>query len=214
MRPLTDNMPKPLLKVGDKPLIQWHIERLAAGGFRQIVINHAYRGQMIEDYLGDGSRYGVHIDYSPEAEALETAGGIANALTLLDEVFLVVNGDVYCDFDFGRMPPTLNQMKTDAALMAHLVMVDNPSQHPSGDFALECGKLKIDGERLTFSGIALYRRELFQSVIPGSKARLAPLLKEWMAKDSVGGEHYAGRWVDVGTPERLADLDAELNRSC
>lgn len=151
MRPLTDHTPKPLLKVGGKPLIAWHLKRLAAAGFQDIVINHAHLGEQIESALGDGSQWGVRIQYSPEKIALETAGGIANALPLLGNApFLVVNGDVYTDIDFGTLklvPPNL----------AHLVMVNNPPQHAAGDFALSSGKLSADGtEKLTFSGIGIY----------------------------------------------------------
>jgi MurNAc alpha-1-phosphate uridylyltransferase len=205
MRPLTDSVPKPLLEVGGKPLIVWHIERLARAGFADLVINHAHLGTLIEDYLGDGGRYGVNIRYSPEVEALETAGGIANALPLLGgEPFLVVNGDVYCDIDFAGL--ALGEGEA-----AFLVLVDNPPQHPGGDFALTGGKVSDEGERkLTFSGVGVYRPELFAAVAPGAKAKLAPLLRERMVLGQVGGSHYRGRWEDVGTPERLRRLDEEL----
>lgn len=205
MRPLTDTVPKPLLEVGGKPLIVWHIERLAQAGFAELVINHAHLGTLIEDYLGDGGRYGVNIRYSPEAEALETAGGIANALPLLgSEPFLVVNGDIYCDIDFAGL--ALGEGDS-----AFLVLVDNPPQHPGGDFALSDGKVLAEGERkLTFSGVGLYRPELFAGIAPGAKAKLAPLLREQMELGRVGGSHYQGRWEDVGTPERLRRLDDEL----
>jgi len=205
MRPLTDTVPKPLLEVGGKPLIVWHIERLAQAGFADLVINHAHLGAQIESYLGDGSLYGVNIRYSPEAEALETAGGIANALPLLgSEPFLVVNGDIYCDIDFAGL--ALGEGDS-----AFLVLVDNPPQHPGGDFALAGGKVMAEGERkLTFSGVGLYRPELFAGIAPGAKAKLAPLLREQMELGRVGGSHYEGRWEDVGTPERLRRLDQEL----
>lgn len=206
MRPLTDVTPKPLLPVGGKPLIVWHIERLAAAGFRELVINHAHLGHQIETALGAGEAFGVSIRYSPETEALETAGGIANALPLLgDAPFLVVNGDVYCDFDFTAMPVL------GADLDAWLALVDNPAHHPSGDFVLANGKAASEGEhRLTFSGIGLYRPSFFAAIPRGAKAKLAPLLRESMAKGRVGGTHFNGRWVDVGTPERLRELDAAL----
>ncbi len=205
MRPLTDTCPKPLLEVGGKPLIVWHIERLAQAGFVDLVINHAHLGTMIEEYLGDGSRFGVNLRYSPEVEALETAGGIANALPLLGEApFLVVNGDIFCDVDFSTLA-------LQAGESAFLVLVDNPPQHPGGDFALLDGKVLAEGERkLTFSGIGLYRPELFSAISRGSKARLAPLLREEMAAGKVGGSYFGGRWEDVGTPERLSALDREL----
>jgi MurNAc alpha-1-phosphate uridylyltransferase len=208
MRPLTDHTPKPLLQAGGKPLISWHIERLVQAGFRELVINHAHLGGQIEEALGDGDRWGVHIAYSAEGEALETAGGIAKALPLLgDQPFLVVNGDVYSDYDFQQLR---NQPMEGVA--AHLVLVDNPPQHPDGDFYLAGGKLVEQGEeRLTFSGIGVYRPELFASVAPGSKAKLAPLLFAAVASAQATAEHYRGVWVDVGTPERLHALDRTLN---
>ena len=208
MRPLTDRTPKPLLQVGGKPLIVWHLERLARAGFSDIVINHAHLGAQLEKALGDGGQFGVHIQYSAEGEALETAGGIAYALPLLgNEPFLVVNGDVFCDFDFSR----IMQRPMDG-VVAHLVLVDNPLQHPHGDFVLDHGKLVEEGDtRLTFSGIGIYRPELFASVVRGSKAKLAPLLRAEISQGRVSAEHYRGHWVDVGTPERLQALDQQLN---
>lgn len=205
MRPLTDHTPKPLLKVGGKSLISWHLERLAAAGFQDIVINHAHLGEQIESALGDGSQWGVRIQYSPEKIALETAGGIANAMPLLGNApFLVVNGDVYTDIDFGTLklvPPNL----------AHLVMVNNPPQHAAGDFALSSGKLSADGtEKLTFSGIGIYQPSLFASIVRGDAAKLAPLLKAAMAQGLVSGSHHRGAWHDIGTPERLQALDSQL----
>lgn len=205
MRPLTDHTPKPLLQVGGKPLIAWHLERLAAAGFKEIVINHAHLGSQIEAALGDGSTWGVHIQYSPEKIALETAGGIANAMHLLgDAPFLVVNGDVFTDVDFSVL-------KLTAPDLAHLVMVDNPPQHAAGDFALRNGRLAADGsERLTFSGIGIYHPKLFAGITPGEAAKLAPLLKAAMAQGLVGGSHHLGVWHDIGTPERLQALDSQL----
>lgn len=205
MRPLTDHTPKPLLKVGDKPLIVWHLERLAAAGFKEIVINHAHLGSQIEAALGDGSIWGVHIQYSPEKIALETAGGIANAMHLLgDALFLVVNGDVFTDIDFSVL-------KLAAPDLAHLVMVDNPPQHAAGDFALCNGRLVADGsEKLTFSGIGIYHPKLFADITPGEAAKLAPLLKAAMTQGLVGGSHHRGMWHDVGTPERLQAVDSQL----
>lgn len=207
MRPLTDHTPKPLLPVGGKPLIVWHIEKLAKAGFRDIVINHAHLGQQIETILGDGRQLGVSIQYSPEAEALETAGGIAYAMPLLGYApFLVVNGDVFCDYDFANIPQTL-----PANQQAWLVLVDNPAHNPDGDFSLEQGLVGSEGsEKLTFSGIGVYRPQLFDSVVRGSKAKLAPLLRAIMPQGQVGGQHFAGRWLDIGTPERLAELDQAL----
>ena len=207
MRPLTDHTPKPLLRVAGKPLIAWHIERLAAAGFRQLLINHAHLGAQIEAALGDGHRFGVSIQYSPEEEALETAGGIANALPLLGAApFLVVNGDIFCEYDFSRAPRSL-----DEALLAWLVLVDNPIHNVNGDFALEDARVtEQGGDRYTFSGIGVYRPELFAPVVRGSKAKLAPLLRAAMCSAGVGGEYYGGKWIDVGTPERLLELNATL----
>lgn len=205
MRPLTDHTPKPLLQVGGKSLIVWHLQRLAAAGFKDIVINHAHLGEQIEAALGDGSKWGVHIQYSPEKIALETAGGIANAMPLLGNApFLVVNGDVYTDIDFGALSliPTY---------LAHLVMVDNPPQHAAGDFALSGGKLSVEGtDKLTFSGVGIYQPSLFASVVRGDAAKLAPLLKTAMAQGLVSGSHHLGAWHDIGTPERLLALDSQL----
>jgi len=211
MRPLTDLTPKPLLDVGGKPLIQWHIENLARAGVRELVINHAHLGAQIEACLGDGHPFGVNIRYSPEEEALETAGGIANALPLLgDAPFLVVNGDVYCNFDFS----VLTDLSIPEQQLAYLVLVDNPVQHLGGDFALEDGRVRQHGERmLTFSGVAVYRPELFAAIGQGVKAKLAPLLRAAMDHGKVGGMRYAGRWEDVGTPQRLAGLNQELREN-
>jgi MurNAc alpha-1-phosphate uridylyltransferase len=212
MRPLTDITPKPLLEAGGKPLIVWHIENLAQAGIRELVINHAHLGKQIEDFLGDGSRYNVSIHYSPEAEALETAGGIANALPLLGHApFLVVNGDVFCDFDYGKLCSKAAQMNQQTAC---LVMVDNPPHHPAGDFFLDGEKVRAQGmPLLTFSGIGLYCPQLFSAIPRGSKAKLAPLLREAMDCGKVGGMHHHGRWVDVGTPQRLAELDQEIREN-
>jgi N-acetyl-alpha-D-muramate 1-phosphate uridylyltransferase len=232
MRPLTDHTPKPLLQVGGKPLIVWHIERLVAAGITDLVINHAHLGAQIEAALGDGKTWGAHIQYSRETAALETAGGIANALPLLgEEIFAVVNGDVFCDYDFAQLPALAAQMQAQQDL-AHLVLVDNPPQHPHGDFALLGGRmmlptppnLPLSGEArtspltrgdggvkpLTFSGIGLYHPALFSNIAAGTKAPLAPLLREQIALGKVSGAHHRGVWVDVGTPQRLTELDAQL----
>lgn len=213
MRPLTDRTPKPLLEAGGKALIVWHLEKLARAGFRQIVINHSHLGHLIEAALGDGRRYGVEISYSPESEALETAGGMAHALPLLgDPPFLAVNADIFSDFDYSGLVPKLREMESNRnGIMAYLVLVDNPEHHPDGDFSLSAGKVAVSGApMLTFGGIGLYRPELFRGVAPGAKAKLAPLLREMMGKDRVAGEHYRGRWVDVGTPQRLRELNTRL----
>lgn len=204
MRPLTDHTPKPLLQVGGKPLIVWHIERLAQAGFKELIINHAYLGTLIETALGNGSQFGVSIHYSPEGEALETAGGIANALPLLgDEPFLVVNGDIYTEYDFSTLE---HELADD--WVAWLVLVDNPEHNHKGDFALAGNQVAEQGGVLhTFSGIGVYRPALFAEIEHGSKAKLAPLLRVAMGSGRVGGELYTGRWADVGTPQRLAELD-------
>lgn len=211
MRPLTDACPKPLLAAGGRPLIVWHLERLAAAGFRRIVINHAHLGASIEQALGDGARWGLSIAYSREAEALETAGGIANALPLLGtDPFLVVNGDIWCDFDFARARGIAAQMRA-ASLLAWCVLVENPPQHPRGDFGIDCGRLTADaGPRYTFSGIGVYHPRLFAGVASGDRTPLAPLLHEAIARGRAGAERHFGRWTDVGTPQRLAELDAQL----
>ena len=198
MRPLTDTTPKPLLIAGGKPLIVWHLERLAASGFREIVINHAHLGAQIETTLGDGRQFGLSIRYSPEPPgALETAGGIAHALPLLGNApFLVVNGDVWCDWDFTRAYDLQDSI-------AHLVFVDNPSQHPYGDFCL-------DGQTVRYAHDTI--GPTFTADVPdGTVMKLRPLLDAGIARGIVSGEHHAGRWVDVGTPERLAELDHELS---
>lgn len=206
MRPLTDHSPKPLLSVGGKPLIMWHLERLAKAGFREIVINHAHLGEQIENMLGDGSLWGLTIHYSPETKALETAGGIVNALPLLGDVpFLVVNGDVFTEIDFKRL-------HLESPNLAHLVMIDNPPQHPNGDFALELGKLiEFGDKKLTFSGIGVYHPNFFADIERGQALKLAPLLKSSMAKGLVSGEHFHGVWHDIGTPDRLALLNTQLS---
>ncbi|MBU4612985.1 nucleotidyltransferase family protein [Achromobacter sp. GG226] len=222
MRPLTDACPKPLLAVGGKPLIVWHLERLAAAGFTDVVINHAWLGERIESALGDGRAFGLRITYSPEAPGgLETAGGIATALPHLGEApFLVINGDVWCDWDPGEA--TALAARVDGrACRAWLLLVDNPPQHPDGDFHLAAGTpvsavhadARVNGQRLTFSGIGIYHPGLLASIAPHTRARLAPLLREAMAEDAVIGTRHDGRWVDVGTPARLTALDDDLRAS-
>jgi MurNAc alpha-1-phosphate uridylyltransferase len=217
MRPLTDHTPKPLLMVGGKPLIVWHIERLRAAGFTHIVINHAHLGQQIEDALGNGAALCVSIDYSREGVALETAGGIATALPLIEsEVFPVVNGDIYCEFDFSRLVEPMTRIAAGHDLV-HLVMVDNPPHHPQGDFVLDAGRvvsspLTARRSPLTFSGIGVYHRALFAHTDAGEKAPLAPLLRLAIDAGRASGEYFSGRWEDVGTPARLSALDEELRQ--
>ena len=210
MRPLTDLTPKPLLKVGGKALIVWHLERLAAAGFHDVVINHAHLGTQLEDALGDGSYFGLRITYSPEPPgALETAGGIAQALPQLgDAPFLGVNGDIFSDWDLAQAIELSASLNND---FAHLVMVPNPPQHPNGDFSLSDGRVSTNMDsRLTFSGTGIYQPSLFAKIKRGSRAKLAPLLIDAMKTDRVAGNLHSGRWFDVGTPQRLAALDAEL----
>ena len=209
MRPLTDHTPKPLLEVGGRPLIEHHILRLADAGFRELIINVSHLGEQIIEFCGDGSRWGLTIQISPEDEPLETAGGIINALPLLgDQPFLLVNGDVWTDYSFGRLRD-LMLARPDGA---HLVLVDNPPQHPGGDFRLRDGYVMelADVEvGLTYSGVGVYSRGFFHGV-PDGKSPLRPLLGRAIENNVLTGEHYAGDWEDVGTPERLALLDACL----
>lgn len=221
MRPLTDTTPKPMLRVGGKALLEWHIENLRDAGITDIVINHAHLGEVIESGLGDGSRYGVRLRYSREGEALETAGGIGFALPLLeDEVFIVVNGDVYTDYDISNMVARGREFGSCEGCLAHLVLVSNPAHHPDGDFALAGDKIQRTGTPMrTYSGIGLYRRAMFKDVIRGEKAKLAPLLYAAIERGELCGEYYDGIWDDVGTPTRLANVDRavserQLGRQC
>ncbi len=205
MRPLTDQIPKPLLEVGGEPLIHHHLAAIFRAGIRRVVINHSHLGQMIEADLGDGSRWGLSIDYSPEPEgALETGGGIYNALPLLGEKpFLVINGDIWTDLDYAGIGCPRNSL-------AHLVLVGNPIHNPAGDFQLVNGRVsEAAGTRLTFSGIGIYRRALFTGC-SGVSFPLGPLLRGNMESGVVSGEYFSGIWVDVGTPERLKELDKRL----
>ncbi|WP_262136450.1 N-acetylmuramate alpha-1-phosphate uridylyltransferase MurU [Pseudomonas sp. Marseille-Q5117] len=209
MRPLTLTTPKPLVRAAGVPLIEYHLHALAAAGFNEIVINHAWLGQQIEDHLGDGSRFGLSIQYSPEGEPLETGGGIFRALSLLgDDAFLVVNGDIWTDYDFSVLHQPINGL-------AHLVLADNPPHHPKGDFTLIDGKVRDgepDAQTLTYSGIAVLHPQLFDGCSDGA-FKLAPLLRNAMAKGEVTGERLKGHWVDVGTYERLAEAEALIEAS-
>jgi len=216
MRPLTDACPKPLLEVGGKPLIVWQIERLARSGFETIVINHAWLGEQIEGALGDGSRWHVQLRYSPEHEALETAGGIVNALPLIEdngvsEVFLAVSGDVYADFDYRALNAHAQAMKSLAEPGMHLVMVPNPAFHPNGDFALTDGVLSLDAEpRFTFGNIGLYDTRMFRDLPRGTRRALKPYYRETIARGLATGELYEGLWENVGTPAQLQALHQRL----
>lgn len=216
MRPLTDELPKPLLTIRKKSLLAWHLEALSAAGIKELVINHAWLGNKIEEALGDGSQFDLNISYSPEVSALETAGGIRKALSLLNpsDYFLVINGDVFSpNLPIDQLLERVTCMRgmPDQPL-AHLLMVPNPAQHPEGDFYLKDSQVfneSLDGaEKLTFSGIGLYHRDLFKDLELDVASKLAPLLREAMAKNRVSGEKYAGPWHDVGTPQRLQELNA------
>lgn len=206
MRPLTLRTPKPLLPVAGIPLIEYHLQALAKAGVEEVVINHAWLGQQIEDALGDGSRFCLGIRYSAEGEPLETAGGILKALPLLgSEPFVLVNGDVFTDYDFNTLHAPLKGL-------AHLVLVDNPEHHPDGDFVLYEGEVRAQAHgqlRLTYSGIAVLHPQLFDGCPPGPH-KLAPLYRNAMALGQVSGEHFQGLWVDVGTHERLAEAERLL----
>jgi len=205
MKPLTDTTPKPLLKVGGMPLIVWHIERLAHDGIKDIVINVAHLGNKMMDELGDGSNWGVNISYSDEQEegCLESAGGIIKAMPLLgDETFLVVNGDIFTDYEFQE------HRKLAEGVLAHLVLIPNPEHNPNGDFALDGNKV-LDNKQYTFSGIGYYSPKLFEG-IPYGKSSTIPLLRAAMKEGKVTGELFEGEWLDIGTPQRLELLNAEL----
>ncbi|MDQ7042449.1 MAG: nucleotidyltransferase family protein [Sulfurimonas sp.] len=205
MRPLTDSLPKPLLEVQGKPLILWHIQRLAQNGFKDIVINIAHLGYKIPEYLGDGSKYGLNISYSDEqtSGALESAGGIKKALTLLgEETFLVVNGDIFCEYEFDGAFE-LGDKK------AHIILVPNPEHNPKGDFGLKGGlALNKADEMFTFSGIGYYSHDFFDS-IGIEKKSLAPILREQIDKKAVSAELFRGTWHDIGTPKRLKEINNE-----
>jgi MurNAc alpha-1-phosphate uridylyltransferase len=204
LRPLTLHTPKPLVPVAGVPLIEYHLRALASAGVRELVINHAWLGAQIEAHLGDGARFGLSIAYSPEGEPLETGGGILRALPLLgDQPFILVNGDIFTDYPFANLCRPLPGL-------AHLVLLDNPAHHPQGDFSLLADGRLIDAQAgqpsLTYSGIAVLSPELFADCQPGA-FKLAPLLRQAMAQGLVSGERYAGRWVDVGSYERLAEAE-------
>ncbi|HET8729848.1 MAG TPA: nucleotidyltransferase family protein [Moraxellaceae bacterium] len=216
MRPLTDHTPKPLLEVGGKPLIVWHIENLVRAGYTDLVINHAWLGEKLESTLGDGARYGARIAWSSEGEPLETAGGIVKVLPLLgDAPFLVVNGDIWLRYDFAHLRTTFAHMER----LAHLVLVGNPAHNPGGDFALdgrlfagvECTVRNEGDPRFTFAGVSVLHPRLFAGLASGKRA-LAPLLRAAIEQGQVTGEYFAGPWVDVGTPQRLQELDEQIRR--
>lgn len=214
MRPLTDTTPKPLLEAGGRSLIEWQLQRLRAAGIANVVINHAHLGEQIEARLGDGAAYGMRIRYSPEARALETAGGIRQALPLFTgDVFVVVNGDVFCDIDLAPLVARARQLDAQGDL-AHLVLVPNPTHNLEGDFACSNKRARATGPRYTFAGIGAYHAALFATLQPGQPARLGPLLHDAIARERVSATVHPGYWLDVGTPERLAELDQHLRPAC
>ena len=213
LRPLTDATPKPLLHAGGRPLIEWQIERLAAAGFANLVINHSHLGAQIENALGDGRRYGVRILYSPESPALETAGGIAKALPLLGEgPFAVVSGDIHTEFDYARLEgPLASIAESPARHAAHFVLVDNPPWHPNGDMGLAGERVVRGGLQLTYGNIALFHPSLFRDIVPGTWLKLFPWAFRFVEQGLVTGEHYGGPWDNVGTSDQLAALHRRLS---
>lgn len=210
MRPLTDGRPKPMLPVAGKPLIEYHLERLGAAGVRDFVINLGWHGSQIRDAIGDGARWGVSVRYSEEGwPALESGGGILHALPLLGAApFIVVNGDVYADYPWPALVERARQLP--AGDLAHLVLVPNPAHNPGGDFVLAQGRLgNGPAPRLTFSGISVHRPEFFEGCAPGHFP-LLPLWRRYAGEGRLAGERYTGRWSDVGTPQRLAELEQVL----
>ena len=212
MRPLTDTIPKPLLKVGGKPIIAWQVHRLAAGGFRELVVNHSHLGHMIERSLGDGSRYGVKIRYSHEPKALETAGGIVQAMHLLgSEPFAVVSGDIYTEFDYGSLLARAAQIAADpGSTAAHLVLADKPGFH--ADMSVEAGRASRAAPCFTYGNIAVFHPALFADVAPGTSLKLFPWAYRFVDAGRVSGERFTGVWENIGTPQQLDDLDRRLSR--
>ena len=222
MRPLTDTCPKPLLAVRGRPLITWHVLNLVRAGITDIVINHAHLGHQIEAALGDGSQFGARIQYSPEAEALETAGAVAQARHLLgEEPFLAISGDIYCPhFDFRQVTGVLAERDmwgqpypADQRDVCWLYLVKNPPFHPGGDFALNLFSVanevaSVGDPMWTFANIGVYRPDMFDGIAAGSHAKLGPLIRDYAARGQVGGEVYRGDWANVGTVEQLAQLNA------
>lgn len=210
MRPLTDQTPKPLLKIAGKPLIEHHLCRLKKSGFEKIVINHSWLGEQIVETIGNGERFGLSIDYSSEVKPLETAGGIVKALPLIkrslgnDCCFAAVNGDIFCDIDFAALPNQLGNC------LGHLVLVNNPVHNPRGDFSLLNGKVVVaQSHSLTYSGVAIYHLDMFKTVQSG-KVGLRPLFDDLIHKGLMSGSHHSGMWFDIGTPERLSELNQQF----
>jgi MurNAc alpha-1-phosphate uridylyltransferase len=212
LRPLTDRVPKPLLRAGGHSLIEWQVRRLADAGFTELVVNHAHLGSMIEEALGDGARFGARIRYSPESPALETAGGIAQALPLLgEEPFVVVSSDIHTGFDYGSLGGAIDDIARDPqARAAHFVLVDNPPWHAGGDMGLAGGLVTREGARLTYGNIAVFHPALFRGIAPGTWLKLFPWAYRFVEEGRVTGEHYRGPWDNVGTTEQLAALERRI----
>jgi MurNAc alpha-1-phosphate uridylyltransferase len=214
MRPLTDTLPKPLLVVGGRTLIEWQVERLVAGGFTDLVLNHSHLGELIERALGDGSRFGARIRYSHEPRALETAGGVVQALPLLGtRPFAVVSGDIHTTFDYASLGPRVESIASDpGAHAAHFVLVDNPPYHPAGDMGLAGGRVTRAGPNLTYANIAVYHPSLFAGLAVGTALKLFPWAYRFVEEGRVTGERYDGPWDNLGTPAQLAALDRALSK--
>ena len=215
MRPLTDSLPKPMLTIQNKSLLAWHLEAISKTEIQNVVINHAWLGEKIEESLGNGHHFGLNIQYSPEITALETAGGIRKALPLLtpDDYFLVMNGDVFSpNLPIAKILEIVSRLRSKPNRpLAYLLMVPNPAQHPEGDFFLKDSVVSnhgsVEAEKLTFSGIGIYHKDLFKDLEIDVPAKLAPLLRVAMEQNKVFGEKYIGPWHDVGTPQRLQELN-------
>jgi MurNAc alpha-1-phosphate uridylyltransferase len=212
MRPLSDTTPKPLLEAGGKPLIAWQVERLAAAGFRDLVVNHSHLGAMIEAALGDGADFGARIRYSAESPALETAGGVVQALPLLgEEPFAVVSSDIHTDFDYARLAAPIEAIARDGARrVAHFVLVDNPPWHAGGDMGLEHGIVTREPPLLTYANIAVYHPGIFRDIAPGTRLSLFPWAYRFVEDRRVTGERHRGEWDNIGTPAQLTELDRRL----
>jgi N-acetyl-alpha-D-muramate 1-phosphate uridylyltransferase len=214
LRPLTDTLPKPLLQAGGRTLVEWQLASLVRAGFTDLVVNHAYLGSMIVDALGDGSRFGARIRYSPESPALETGGGVVKALPLLPpEPFLVVSADIYTGFDYASLHPRIEAIRADPRdCCAHFVLVDNPPWHPAGDMGIANGRVMRGGPKLTYGNISVFHPRMFEGVEPGAHFRLFPWAYRFVEEGRVTGERFPGEWDNVGTPAHLEALDRRLSR--
>lgn len=213
LRPLTDTVPKPLLHAGGRPLVEWQLERLVRSGFTDLVVNHAYLGDMIVAAIGDGARFGARIRYSPESPALETGGGVVQALPLLPpHPFLVVSADIYTGFDYATMHERIERIAADPAdCAAHFVLVDNPPWHPEGDMGIAHGRVTRAAPKLTYGNISVFHPRMFEGIEPGTHFRLFPWAYRFVDAGRVTGERFTGDWDNVGTPAHLAALDRRLS---